>query len=90
MREELEKFKGKKIVVDTSTSWVYIGELKEVLKSCIVMVDVDVHDNSDVSSSKERYVLDSRRTGVKNNREEVIVNLDFIISFSPLEKVIHF
>jgi hypothetical protein len=48
---------------------------------------VDVHDNKDISTSKEFYTLQSKTTGVKTNRERVYVNLDYVISFSLLEDV---
>jgi hypothetical protein len=87
MKQDLEKFLKKKIVLDTRSSWVYIGLLEDVTQHCAVLSEVDVHDNKDISTSKEFYTLQSKTTGVKTNRERVYVNLDYVISFSLLEDV---
>ena len=90
MNETLKPYLGKKIVVDTRSTWVYIGLLENINTGTIELSDVDVHDSSDTGSSKEIYLLDTRRSGVKANRDRVFINLDYIISFSPLEDVKHF
>ena len=87
MKQDLEKFLKKKVVLDTRSSWVYIGVLEEVTEYCAVLSEVDVHDNKDISTSKEFYTLQSKTTGIKANRERVYVNLDYVISFSLLEDV---
>ena len=88
--EAMLKYKGKKVVLDTRSSWIYIGILEEVRGDCVVLTDVDVHDNTDITTTKEIYVLESKKTGVKSNREKVYVNLNFLISFSALEDVKYF
>ena len=39
---------------------------------------------------KERYVIDSCATGIKANRSSVYVNLEYVVSVSPLADVIKF
>lgn len=90
MKQELEKLINKKIVVDTRTSWVYIGTLEEVTDNCVVLVDVDVHDSNDSSTSKDLYIFDTKATGVKSNRKSVYINISYIVSFSMLEDVKQF
>jgi len=90
MKEALTPYLGKKIVVDTRSSWVYVGLLENIGTDAIELSDVDVHDSKDTGSSKEIYILDTRRSGVKSNRERVFINLDYVISFSPLQDVKHF
>jgi small nuclear ribonucleoprotein (snRNP)-like protein len=87
MKEVFKKYLKKKIVVDTRSSWVYIGTLEEILDSCIMLTDVDVHDNGDIITTKECYILDSKKTGIKSNRLKVFVNLNDVISFSSLDDV---
>jgi hypothetical protein len=87
MKETLKKYIKQKIVVDTSSSWVYIGVLEEILAGCLVLSAVDVHDSGETTTSKERYVLDSKATGIKANRDWVYINLAYVVSFSPLEDV---
>jgi len=87
MKEDLKKFIKKKIVIDTRSSWIYIGILKNVGTDSIELTDVDVHDSKDTHTTKEIYLLDSRKTGIKSNRNSVFINMDYIVSFSPLEDV---
>ncbi len=90
MKEILKKFLKKTVVIDTRSSWVYMGVLKTVLDDAVELTEVDVHDSKDTSTSKEVYVLESRRTGIKSSRDRVFINLDYIVSFSLLEDVKHF
>jgi hypothetical protein len=90
MKENLEKYLKQKVVLDTRSSWVYIGVLETVTGNCAVLSDVDVHDTKDSRTSKEYYVLESKTTGVKSNRNSVYVNLDYVVSFSALDDVKQF
>lgn len=90
MKEDLDYFLRKKIVVDTQSSWIYIGTLEEVTDVSVVLSDVDVHDSKDSVTSKELYVMESKITGVKANRNLVYINRAFVVSFSPLEDVKQF
>ena len=90
MKEDLEQFLKQKIVLDTRSSWMYIGVLEAVTTSSAVLSEVDVHDGKATSTSKELYVLESKTTGIKANRNLVYVNLDYVVSFSALDDVIQF
>ncbi len=90
MKENLEKHLKQKVVLDTRSSWVYIGVLEAVTGNCAVLSDVDVHYTKDSRTSKEYYVLESKSTGVKSNRNSVYVNLDYVVSFSSLDDVKQF
>jgi hypothetical protein len=78
------------VVVDTRSSWVYIGTLAEVQADCLLLTNVDVHDSGETPTPKERYVLDSSKTGVHANRHSVYVNLEYVVSVSLLSEVIKF
>ncbi|MGE5341566.1 MAG: hypothetical protein ACM3SY_08795 [Candidatus Omnitrophota bacterium] len=90
MKEDLETYLNRTVVLDTRSSWVYMGILERVTGSCAVLSQVDVHDSSDTRTSKELYVIESKITGIKSNRDRVYVNLSYIVSFSALEDVKHF
>lgn len=90
MKQVLENLKGERVVIDTCSSFIYIGTLLKVTGGCAVLSDVDVHDCTDSSTSKELYIFESRTTGIRSNRENVFISLDYIISFSPLEDVKQF
>jgi small nuclear ribonucleoprotein (snRNP)-like protein len=90
MKEDLQQFLKKKILLDTRSSWIYIGVLEEVTNHCAVLSEVDVHDGKDSHTSKEVYVLESKVTGIKANRDKVYVNLEYVVSFSALDDIIRF
>jgi small nuclear ribonucleoprotein (snRNP)-like protein len=90
MRTVLEKNVGKRVVLDTRSSWIYIGTLDQVSDTCLVLKDVDVHDSSDSQTSKDRYLYESRETGIKTNRKKVYVNINYLVSFSLFKDVIRF
>lgn len=90
MKETLLALVGREVVVDTRSPWVYIGKLDALQSDSLLLLDVDVHDSSELSLSKERYVLASCETGIKANRRSVYVSLDYVVSVSPLSDVIRF
>lgn len=90
MKEDLEQYLKQKIVLDTRSSWIYIGVLEAVTASSVVLSEVDVHDSKATSTSKELYVLESKTTGIKANRSLAYINLDYVVSFSALDDVIQF
>ncbi len=90
MNEELSDFIGKNVVIDTKSSYLYMGVLKSVGEYFIDLDDVDVHDHSEYNKSKELYVMDSQRHGLKINRKAVKIVLNEIVSLSLLEDVIEY
>lgn len=90
MKEALEKYLKQKIVVDTRSSWIYIGILEDVLEGAVELSEVDVHENNDTATTKEVYVIESKGAGVIPNRGRVFINMGYIVSFSPLSDVKNF
>jgi hypothetical protein len=90
MKSDLEEYLNKEIVIDSNSSWIYIGVLEKVTENCVVLSNADAHDNIDTSTSKELYVFESKTTGIKSNRNRVHVNLDHVVSFCLLEDIKEF
>jgi len=88
MNKTLRTFTGKKIVVDTDSMVLYIGTLESVQDRSITLTNADVHFISDSKSTKEKYILESSVTGLMPNRKRVFINLNRILSFSPVEDII--
>lgn len=78
---------GQVVVVDTNSNFVYIGTLVKVLEHFVEMKDTDAHDRAEGLSTKEQYVMETKRFGVKPNRREVSVRKSSIVSLSRLEDV---
>ncbi|HDP95122.1 MAG TPA: hypothetical protein ENN40_07160 [Candidatus Aminicenantes bacterium] len=90
MKTELDAHIGRVVVLDTDSNWVYIGRLKAIANNSICLADADVHHRHDSRTTTERYIMDTRSTGVHANRRTVYVNLRAIVSFSPLDEVIKY
>jgi small nuclear ribonucleoprotein (snRNP)-like protein len=90
MKDTLRSLLGQEVVVDTRSPWVYIGKLEAIQADSLLLRDVDVHDSSEISLPKERYLIASCETGIKANRQSVYVNLEYVVSVSPLSEVIRF
>jgi len=79
---------GQIVVVDTNSNFVYIGTLQRVLEHFVEMKDTDAHDRGEGSSTKEQYVMEAKRFGVKPNRKEVSIRKTSIVSISRLDDVL--
>ncbi len=88
--EELLQFVGETIVVDTRTPLVYLGRLAEVKDGFAVLEEVDVHDIGDTPTTKEVYILEARKFGVKKNRHRAHVSLEQVVSVSRLDDIIEY
>ena len=82
------RYLNERVVVDTRSRYVYLGRLTEVTHTELVLADTDVHDLEDGASSRDIYILRARSDGVHENRREVTVRLDMVLSVSRLDDVI--
>lgn len=87
---ELDGFLQRDVVLDTRGAILYLGKLSKVLDHFYELVDADVHDVMEGRTSKELYVMEARKHGVKKNRKSVFVRKAEIISISRLEDVIEY
>lgn len=88
MASELANFLGKEIVIDTKSQYVYIGVLEEEGEMFLALRDVDVHDRTESPSTKEVYIMEALKYGIKVNRRSVKVMRQDIISISLLSEVV--
>ena len=89
MQKDLEDLVGRQVVVDTVGPLVYIGTLVKIDLQVIVFGEVDVHDMRDGQSAttREVYIMQSRKHGVQANRDGARVPLDKIASISLLSEI---
>ncbi len=86
--DELKAYLDKEVVLDTGTSYMYLGVLKELGEYFVTLTDVDVHDCRDSTSTKEIYLLEAKKFGIRKNRSVVKVRLGQVVSLSLLEDII--
>ena len=85
--ELCSRIEGKQVVLDVASMYVYLGTLVEWDAKFVTLEQADVHDLRDTSTSRERYVLDSRQHGINVNRQRVHIRWSDVMSLSVLEDV---
>jgi len=76
------------IVIDTKGSMVTIGRLVRIAGDCLVLEDADVHDREEGYSSKELYVINATKFGVRPNRRKVYIPRESVVAVSALDDFI--
>jgi hypothetical protein len=74
-------------VIDCAAPYVCIGRLDGVDEHFVMMGDADWHDLRDTTKTREIYVYDSKRLGIRRNRRRVLVRRDEIVALSRLADV---
>jgi hypothetical protein len=85
---ELESWVNQEVVLDTRGEIIYMGKLVRVLDGFFELVDADVHDVIIGRTSKELYIMDARKFGIKKNRARVLVRRVEVVSLSLLSDVL--
>ena len=84
----LDELTGREVVLDAASLYVYVGTLVGRDDLYLILDNADVHDLRDTATTRERYVLDSKRHGVRSNRRRVLVRREEIVSLSALDDVL--
>lgn len=83
----LEALIGRDVVIDVVSRYVFLGNLLGYDRSYVILEQTDVHDLRDTATTRENYIVESRRSGIHPNREKVYVRIGEIVSISALEDV---
>jgi hypothetical protein len=84
----LTELHGKQLVLDIASPYVILGTLTGSDEAFLNLEHADVHDLRDTTTTRENYVVDSKRYGIRVNRERVMVRLAEIVSLSVLDDVL--
>ena len=84
----LDALVGQDVVVDVVAPYVYVGRLAGYDAKYLVLENADTHDLRDTSTTRENYVVDSRRHGIHHNRKRLLLSATEIVSISKLSDVI--
>lgn len=87
---EIAELIGTQVVVDTDSSYIYIGNLDAAGSDFLVLTNLDAHDMADTKTTKEFYVHETKQLGTRTNREKTYVRLTRVVSLCKLEDVITF
>ncbi len=81
---------GQDVVIDTDSSFIYVGRLEGADDHFIALSTADVHDMRDSQATKEIYVLEAMKYGLRANRKLVYVARRRVVSVSLLDDVVHY
>ena len=87
---EIFQYKDAFVVVDTASYFLFIGQLVEIGERFLTLEDADVHDRRESSSSNEKYVVESKKYGVRVNRKHVHIRFEEVVCVSRLDDVIEY
>lgn len=79
---------GQVVVIDLASPFVYLGRLVDASEHFLVLEEADAHDLRDTSTTRERYVLQSRLHGIRANRQQVWIRMGEVVGISRLDDVI--
>jgi len=85
--EQLKSLIGEVVVLDTDTRWLYVGTLNKVGKGFLVLENVDAHDLTETSSTREEYLAEMKNNGILPNRKQVTVNREKLVGVSLLKDI---
>jgi small nuclear ribonucleoprotein (snRNP)-like protein len=88
VNEGLEKLIGKEVVLDTAGPWVYLGVLTSFDEHGFWLERADVHNVQEGHATREQYVAESSRDGIRVNRQRVFVLRGAVVSLSGLADVV--
>ena len=86
----LESLLGKVVVVDLSSTYVCLGTFAAADSQFLDLRDADLHDFRDNPATREVYVHDSVRLGIKRNRARVLVRRAEIVSVTEFNDIATF
>jgi hypothetical protein len=84
----LQALLRRSVVLDTVSHYVYLGTLIGQDERYVYLEDADVHDLRDTNTTREVYVYESKRYGIKANRKRVMIRNDEVVSISALDDIL--
>jgi hypothetical protein len=78
---------GTLVVADLDELYLVIGTLSAVDHQHLVFTEADLHDHREANCTKEVYLVETRKLGVRANRRQVGIPRARVLALSRLEDV---
>ena len=85
--DPLSSFLGEMVIVDTTGWLIYAGRVEAVGQDWLTLADCDVHDHRESNSTRDIYIMEIAKHGVRKNRERVLLKMNEISSVSLLADI---
>lgn len=84
----IEEMVDQKVVIDLRGPFVCLGRLAGLDEHYFDVHDADLHDLRDTQTTRENYIVSSRRTGIKPNRKRVLIARGETIAISKFRDIV--
>ncbi len=84
----LSELVGRVVVLDLRSRYVCLGTLVAFDAQYFQLADADLHDLRDSVATRETYVFDSRRLGIRRNRKQVLVQREDVLGLAAFDDVV--
>jgi len=78
---------GQVVVVDLIAPYVCLGTLVRLDREFLELADADLHDFRDSAASREVYIYDSVRLGIRRNRARVLLRRREVVALTRFDDV---
>lgn len=85
---QLDALIGQDVVLDTAGPIVYLGRLASCDPAGFWLEEADMHNVSEGHATREQYIAESSRDGIRVNRHRIFVFSHSVISTSALADVV--
>jgi small nuclear ribonucleoprotein (snRNP)-like protein len=75
------------VVIDFRSTYVCLGTLVSCDEQFLELRDADLHDFRDSPATREVYVYDSVRYGIRRNRSRVLVRQDEVVAITRFRDI---
>jgi hypothetical protein len=79
---------GQVVVIDLRSPYVCLGTLVGADSEFLELHDADLHDFRDSAATREIYVYDSRRLGIRRNRQRVLLRRDEVVAIARFDEIV--
>lgn len=83
----LMEFRGQLVACDLADHYLIIGVLDQIGPQHLVFTDADLHDHREANSTKDMYLIETRKFGVRVNRKRVSIPRPLLLAISRLDDV---
>jgi small nuclear ribonucleoprotein (snRNP)-like protein len=83
----LTELVGQVVVVDMRSTFVCLGTLVAFDEAFLELRDADLHDFRDGTATREVYVYDSVRIGIRRNRARVLLRRGEVVAIARFSDV---
>ena len=84
----IEGFLGQSVVVDLCSPYVCLGSFVAFDREYLDLRDADLHDFRDSSATRELYVYDSVRLGIRRNRSRVLIRRVEVVAITRFSDIL--